>query len=425
MKRHILAVVLLFTATLAIAQNFTLPCVDANYRDGVKSIQLYPVGEPLQQPLITLDNAMEALSLSFDVLGSNAEVLNYTFLHCTHDWQLSDIQRILYVNGYDYDQIDNYDFSVNTLVDYVNYSLSFPNYDMMPLVSGNYLLVVFGDDMSEENVYFTRRFMVLQEKGSIGATIPKYAKDVSLSDTHHQLDIKASLHNIMGANAMQYTNVTIRQNGRWDNAVMGLKPSYVYPNYLSYDNNPLTVFEAANQYRRFSISNFHYQSEGIISITENRNYHVVQLDVDEVLANKPFTFYEDMHGMELVHVTNKNKIADIEADYAVVNFSLEWPYELQNADMYIFGALSDWDFTNENKMWYDAADRCYRGSLFLKQGYYNYLFAIVENGSTRASLAETAGNFWETDNEYHLYLYYYNAIKGYDELIGYSLVSSH
>ena len=32
---------------------------------------------------------------------------------------------------------------------------------------------------------------------------------------------------------------------------------------------------------------------------------------------------------------------------------------------------------------------------------------------------------WETNNVYKLYFYYYNALKGYDELVGYSTVNSH
>ena len=222
MNKLITILLSLFASLGLYAQDFNLPCDNLDYKESVMTVLLYADGNQNKEPLIPLDNPTQRLTLSFDLLGSDGKVLNYTFFHCTNDWYLTDIQRTTYVNGFDYGLVDDYDFSRNTLVDYVHYHLSFPEEEMTPVISGNYLLVVYEEDLAEEHVYFTRRFMVLDNKAGISASVPRYCDDLSLSDTHQQLNLEVTMPSIMTGNVQQYANLTIRQNGRWDNAVMML-----------------------------------------------------------------------------------------------------------------------------------------------------------------------------------------------------------
>ena len=144
MKKYFFLITLLLWVVGLYAQNFDLPCGNLNYKPEVQTVLFYADDNQLNDPIVPLEDMMGRLTLSFDVIDGQGEVLNYTFIHCSHDWQPTDIQRIQYASGYDSDRLDNYAFSRNTLIDYVNYQLKFPTEDMMPLVSGNYLLVVFG-----------------------------------------------------------------------------------------------------------------------------------------------------------------------------------------------------------------------------------------------------------------------------------------
>ena len=400
-------------------------CGDVNYKPEVQTVLLYADGDQLKDPIIPLDNMMGRLTLSFDILNGDGDVLNYTFIHCTHDWQPTDIQRIQYASGFESDLIDDYAFSLNTVVDFVNYHLAFPNKDMHPLISGNYLLVVFEDDLREENIYFTRRFMVLDERASIGAVVPRYPDDLKLTDTHQQLDVKAVMNNIQASNVQQYTHLTIRQNGRWDNAAIGLQPTFVYPDRISFEHHPMTVFEAGNQFRRFNTSNFYFQSENLAHIWQTDDYYAIDISTCESRAHKPYISYEDTNGKKVIYIEDENKDNDTEADYAMVNFFLKWDAPLPTEDVYILGAISDWTFSERNKMIYNYHLHGYECSMLLKQGYYNFMFVTVDRNSYEVRSDITAGNFWETYNVYSLYFYYYNAVKGYDELIGYSTVNSH
>ncbi len=423
MKRITLLLLVLGFVLGASAQDFDFPCGNLNYKPEVQTVLLFADDNPLSDPIIPLDDMLGRLTLSFDIIDGQGEVLNYTFIHCSHDWHPTDIQRIQYASGFESDRLDNYNFSRNTLIEYVNYQLRFPNEDMMPLVSGNYLLIVYGDDLND--LYFTRRFMIVDEKAHIGVTVPRYPDDLALTDTHQQLNIKVSLNDYLSGTLQQYSFLTIRQNGRWDNAAEGLKPTYVYPDYISFEHHPQTVFEATNQYRRFNTSNFYFQSENLAHIRQTDVSFEIDIATCESRARKAYATYEDIHGEKFVYVENENLDNFSEADYCRVNFFYKSETPMDGNDLYLLGALNDWRFDVNNKMEYNYQLRGYTCSMMLKQGYYNFMFATVDRKTGEVRTDLTAGNHWETNNLYKLYFYYYNATKGYDELIGYTTVNSH
>lgn len=423
MKKLLLLFAALMVYLAGLSQE--LPCDDLDYHPSVASVSLFADGNQTKEPLIPLADAKQRLTLLFDLLGSEGKVLNYTFIHCTNDWFPTDIMRNNYAVGFEYGRIDNFEFSRNTLVDYVHYELKFPNEELMPILSGNYLLIVFEDDLDGNHIYFTRRFMVLDDKATIGVTVPRYCDDLPLSDTHHQLNIDVSMPNIITGNIQDYANMTIRQNGRWDNASIGVKPTFVYPDRLSYEHNPLTVFEAGNQYRRVNFSDFYFQSENIARISQTDDYYVVDYLTCESRAKKPYITYEDIHGDKFVYIATEGRETATEADYAWLNLFLRWPTPLADEDVYVMGALNDWRFDERSLMQYDYNLRGYLCQLLLKQGYYNFLFVTADRNTGKVTTDLTEGNHWDTENIYRIYFYYYNAIKGYDELIGYTIVNSH
>ena len=423
MKKHILLLIAFCVTTGLFAQDFDLPCGNLNFKPQVQTVLLFADDNPLNDPIIPLEDMTERLTLSFDIIDGEGEILNYTFIHCNHDWLPTDLQRIQYASGFESDRLDNYAFSRNTLIDYVNYQLTFPKEDMKPLLSGNYLLIVYGNDMND--LYFTRRFMVVDEKAHVDATVPRYPDDLSLTDTHQQLNVKVNMNNYLTGNTQLYSFLTIRQNGRWDNAAVGLKPTYVYPDYISFEHHPQTVFEGTNQYLRFNTSNFRFQSENLAHIRQTDDYYEIDIATCESRARKAYATYEDIHGEKFVYVEDENLDNFIEADYCLVNFFYKSEAPLTHEDLYIMGAINDWCFNDSNKMTYDYRMHGYTCSMMLKQGYYNFMMVTLDRQTHEVKTDLTAGNHWETNNVYKLYFYFYNALKGYDELIGYSVVNSH
>ena len=423
MKKYFFLITLLLSVVGLYAQDFDLPCGNLNYKPEVQTVQLYADGNQLADPILPLDDMVERLTLSFDIIDGEGEVLNYTFIHCSHDWRPTDIQRIQYATGFESERLDDYAFSRNTLIPYANYQLRFPQADMMPLISGNYLLIVFGDDIND--LYLTRRFMVVDEKAHLNVTVPRYPDDLALTNTHQQLVVKVNMNNYLTGNTQQFSHLTIRQNGRWDNAAEGLKPTYVYPDYISFEHHPQTVFDATNQYQRFNTSNFYFQSENLAHIRQTDECFEIDIATCESRARKAYASYEDIHGEKYIYVENEDLDNATEADYCRVNFFYRSETPLTHEDLYIMGALNDWCFNESNKMTYDYNLRGYTCSMVLKQGYYNFMIVTRDRKTGVVTTDITSGNFWETNNVYKLYYYYFNALKGYDELVGYVTVNSH
>ena len=399
---------------------------DKNYNDKVQTVLLHPVTDSLAKPIIHLNDMMGKLHLQFDVFSNDAPYMYYTFVHCNNDWtQQSDIQQIEYLDGFSSDDIENYSFSLNTMVDYVHFDLVFPTEDMIPKISGNYLLIVFENELAPENIYFTRRFMIVDDMANINVNIPRYPFDLSLGTDKQQLEMTISYPDIFNSLAEQYSNVTIQQNGRWDNAVTGLKPTYVYPDYLSYENNTKTVFNSGNQYRRFNTSNLHNLPEQTRSVVMSNDYYVVTLYNDQRRNLYAYVDEQDLFGEKIIYLERDDRNAAIEADYVMVEFFLDWAPVMQNQDVYVMGAITDWNLDEKNKMTYDYERKGYSLNLLLKQGYYDYIYAVKEKGKTTAEVTSVAGNFWQTKNEYTIYLYLFNPTQNYDQLIGVKTVLSH
>ena len=422
MKFKSLIIILLALTINVSAQNLK-SFGDINYKDEVQTVLLHPTGYELEKPIIYLDNMVEQLHLQFDILADEAPFLYYTFVHCDNQWRPTDLPKNDYLNGFFQEEIDRFSFSLNTFVNYVHYDLVFPTVDMMPKLSGNYLLVVTGENPND--VYFTRRFYVVDDIARINASIPRYPFDLNLGTNKQEIDLEVSYPDLFNSRADQYSNVTIQQNGRWDNAVFGLKPTYVYPEKLSYYNNAKTVFESGNQYLRINTSNFENRPEKTRTVYREEECYVVTLYEDTKRSTHNYVDDEDLYGEKYIYLERENLDATTEADYALVDFFLQWPQYLFGKDVYIIGAITDWRLDDNAKMEYDPQRRGYKKGLLLKQGYYDYMYAVKDNASGITSVAPVNGDFWETNNVYHIFVYLFDPIQNYDKLIGYSSIKSH
>ena len=68
-------------------------------------------------------------------------------------------------------------------------------------------------------------------------------------------------------------------------------------------------------------------------------------------------------------------------------------------------------------MSYDYEDKAYKASPYLKQGYYNYLYAFVPDGKQEADLSVIEGSHYETQNRYYIFVYHKKQGTVYDQLI--------
>jgi len=93
-------------------------------------------------------------------------------------------------------------------------------------------------------------------------------------------------------------------------------------------------------------------------------------------------------------------------------------------DLYVFGALSNYGLLPEAKMVYNEEKNIYEADIRLKQGYYDYVYALFDPTLGRFETDQTEGDQWETENNYQIMVYFRELGGRYDQLMGYSLISS-
>jgi len=397
---------------------------DAVYQDVVQTVLLHQVDDQLEEPMILLNDQLNKLKLSFDMLGDYAYTYQFTLIHCTHDWKPSQLQQIEYIQGFEEERIDQYRFSLNTITPYVHYDVLLPSSQMLLTKSGNYLLVVYEDELTADQLVLSRRLMVVDPQVGISAKIPQYARKLSEADRKQQVDVVVGATNFFFDSPKSTVNLLIKQNFRWDNAVEGLKPNYVYPDALTFEYEDETLFEGANQFRYFDMKSFRYQSENIERIFEEPDYFTVRLWPDKRRVFEDYLSEQDINGRKFIKARD-DQDTDIEGDYAWVEFFLQADAPFTHEDVYIIGALNDWNLDEKNKMTYNFKRKGYQAALFLKQGYYNYLYGVVERGERKAFVEPIEGSHWDTNNLYAIYLYYTKPGTGYDQLIGTAVIPSH
>ncbi|MCR4799455.1 MAG: DUF5103 domain-containing protein, partial [Bacteroidales bacterium] len=132
----------------------------------------------------------------------------------------------------------------------------------------------------------------------------------------------------------------------------------------------------------------------------------------------------DLNGNFLTSEDTHNN-ADYCADYADVKFTL--PYHrnyYDTLDLYVFGGFNDWKLNDENKMTYNEERQQYEASILLKQGYYNYKYVKASADFKTIDETDIDGSFYQTENEYEIFVYFYDYALGYDRCIGYKRINA-
>ena len=122
------------------SQDFSHIALDNRiYTDDIYSVKLCPADKYFGTPIIKL-NSGEQLRLVFDHLGDYDEYMKYTLIHCSHDWQLSPMNPLEYLDGFMEDEITDNSYSFNTITGYTHFELLLPNDLLRITKSGNYIL---------------------------------------------------------------------------------------------------------------------------------------------------------------------------------------------------------------------------------------------------------------------------------------------
>lgn len=415
MNRLVSIIIILLTCGISYAQTYHTQAISPE----IQTIRVSRNGNWNITPVINL-NSGDYIQIGFDRISDNSfDRLRYRLFHCDAYWKRSKgIAEIDYLDGFNDNPIDSYAPSVNTNVEYTHFDLTIPNRDAGVKLSGNYVVEVY-DDSDPDNVLLTACFSVVDQLITIAPTVTSNT-DIDTNKSHQQLSFDILYQGMNIRDPFTEIMVFALQNNRLDNERLILKPTYINPGKLIYSHNKSLIFEAGNEYRRFETSSYRYSGMNVESIEYQRPDYIMNIVTDKVRANRSYSYDQDQNGRFIIH-NNDSELPDTEADYFITNFTLAMDQPLLE-DIYINGNFTNNTFTNKYKMIYDTDKRAYRLSVLLKQGLYNYLYLVKEGD--KYSTAKVEGNYYQTENEYSVYVYYRPTGQRYDSLIGMQSIQS-
>jgi len=387
-----------------------------SYRDNIKTVMLHLQGWPLALPIITIgeDQPME---LHFDVLDSTLGNYMYTIIHCDYDWTQSDLDKQEYLDGPFEDYLTEYDYSRNTYQRFIHYTLEIPNFTTRITKSGNYLIKVF-EEGDENLVILTRRFCVVESQSPVSVNVNVHqATRVNQRYSHQEVDFNVSFGSYALTNPYTDLKVVVLQNHTWETALTGLQPRFVKDRELDYDYDGENAFEGLNEFRLLDIADTRYTGRGVKRVTFNDNENHAYLEQDKSRSAITYLQNPDLNGWFYIKNNRVGTEGTVDADYVHTHFSLKHDAAIQNGDIYIYGALTDWQIKPEAKMQFDQLELQYEASLYLKQGLYNYLYVFVKDGEMQPDMTFVEGSHFETENDYTVLIYHRTIGLDYDKLI--------
>jgi hypothetical protein len=393
--------------------------VTGTRNQSIKTVLVRPVNDWKAAPVINISGD-DKIKVSFDELSHDYKRYAYRVIHCDRNWKRSNLNLLEYMEGFQENDIVAFGNSSNTLTNYTHYSFTLPNEQVSLKLSGNYAVEIIDRDDSKK-VILTACFSVVESKTAIQGLITANT-DVDTEQYHQQVQFAVKPLGWIIQQPESEISVRITQNQLNNTTVNDLVPDQIQPDKLVFEHDNKLVFEAGNEFRRFEITSFKHAGLGVNRIEYFAPYYNADL-FEAKTRNKGYVFDKDQNGRFLVHNTDY-ALDETQSDYFLVHVSFPMEVPFQDERLYLFGDLVENKLDENSRMVYNRERKAYEKTLFLKQGSYNYTYVSVPSTENqqpvRFSSRQTEGSYWQTENEYQIYVYYRPMGSKYDQLIGFT-----
>ena len=397
------------------------------YNEQIRTLRVARACLLLDKEIIDGSDYENALHISFDEMSHDVHFYTYTVRQMNADWSReSDLLSSEYLQGFTTQDITDYEHSINTSREYTHYRFDFPNSDMQLTKSGNYRLTIY-EDGNPDNKIAEVDFRVFEPLVKIAADV-RSNTDIEFNGRYQQLDVAVNTAAIDLKESNQL-RLYVTQNNRTDNAVWLTHPTYVERNQLRYQQMKELIFEGGNEYRHFDAFSCFFAGTGIDRVYhELGDYHVI-LFPDEITTGQ-YIHHPDADGAYLINAERTND-SDVEAEYMWVHWTLPTDRPWLDGALYVGGDLFGNDLSLRNRMQYDVNAGCYWLTALVKQGGYDYQYWFVSKEqitnhqsqitNTTTTTQRVDGSYWQTENEYAVYVYWRPFGARYDRLVGVSI----
>ncbi len=420
--KYINLLVLLLVTNLAFCQDDVsrLPYRTQVYSDDIKTLRVFIKGNELSYPVMEL-NGDNSIMVEFDLLSDEATNYSYTIKHCDDNWYESNIFLDMFTDGFEENTIDNYRFSENTLVKFVNYKIVFPNEDVNLKLSGNYVVIIFESD-KKENIVATACFSVYEPLVNVVAEVTRPI-DIDNANSGQELRFTVQHNNFPINDPFSEISVRILQNNNPNAVLTDIKPVFVRNNELVYNFEGQNTFKAGNEFRMFSTTDLKLLGNNIYSVNYADSLYVFQFHADERRSYKKYFWHEDTNGRYVIFANNR-QYQSVEADYTLNKFYLKCEHPILDSKLYVTGEFCNWNTLSENELFYNFNEKAYMRSILMKQGVYSYEYVCQNIYTNKLDETIIDGSHYQTENNYLIFIYYKQLTDNYNRLIGFQVVNS-
>ncbi len=394
------------------------------HKEGIRSVTTTSLDGDVVFPVLFLQQTTP-LWFQFDWLADEREWLSYRIFHCNVEGKINEVDYTEYVQGFESQEIsESPEFGLNTTTDYVHYHLAFPNDMMRPTKSGRYWLLIYrnNDWEDRDNHVVSFPFFVVDEKVMMQAQLRR-SSVVSNIYSHQQLDLTVNPNEYFLSDIFRDIHLSVYQNFELQssNNFIHPKPTFVEPHQWRFVDDTHPGFPGGNEWRMMSTVDISTPGFNIDHTLPNQEWPEVFVAMDQ--SNKrAHSSWMDYNGKN-IWVTKNSSVQALEADYFLTHFHFKHPHELQQKlylEIQTSLGIKELFICN-----YDEYSASYRCDALLKQGIYNYRYRFFNSDTSNENgLEYTEGNFAETMNDYHCFLYQRDPVYQMDQIIGFYKLSN-
>jgi hypothetical protein len=382
----------------------------------VKTLKTYRLQDETSLPVISSDGE---LTIEFDISGSTEPNLNIVFKFCDKNWNPVDN---IFLQNYGENVAYNLDFKLLpfTVQDArYHFKGSFPdpeNHITFPF-SGKWKYFIT-DSPDTSKIYASGRFYFIKNELGLNVVLKK-----------EQLEDKVYFPLSLG----YVFNITA-------NFIL---PDELFPAYVDHieivENKKIDYPVSVNRTFNSNTRQFYWDGNRKISfiirdIQPGNEYR--QTDLRDINRFNSKDVRAQFDGVEYSRFYKPGR-RDLNGGYLLTNFMNEYadylnvefsirPHEELFQSIFLVGAFNDWKILPEYEM--ENIGGIYYKTITLKRGIYDYQYAaadVLNNEIKNIDWLLLEGNFWETVNSYHVFIYYKDPnYGGYDRIIGYKALLS-
>lgn len=409
--KHILSIVLVLLPLTAFCQK-ELIYDNMIYEPSIKTVQINIAGGSVENviapPVVQKDQ--KRLVLSFDDLREDADYYYVYLIHCNANWEPSDVRAGMYLTGYNEFEIVNFEFSAEAKRQYVNYTFEIPAVKM----SGNYLAVVYRD-RNKKDIILSRRFYVYEETAAAGISVGRSTESGKRMN-NQRVEVTLNYSNLQSVDPKMQFKAIVRQNQRPD-LIRELPPTFIDENskMIRFQNlGEQNEFPGTNEFRNFDLGTVTFSGRNVQDVKVGSNTVSAELRPDKPLA-QGYLQALDINGQFYIRDL-EGKSGNNTAEYVNAKLSLDHPKTDQA--VFVVGAFNDWKKNRGSQLKFNSQTEKYEVEILVKQGWYNYSY--VTEGADPFSID---GSFFDTENQYEVFIYFRPMGARGDLLVAYGLLN--